>query len=139
MLQLAHPNYPTHNFHPVSPSMVCLFRVGCHFETSGPTDPKMTLNTKRSKAPYIHVTTTPQRLSNFSPFRSTASHFPVTSHFESAPTDYKITVNTKRSKVPHLHITTTLESQFSVAFALRLANSKILPIYHSSIGHNDKF
>ncbi len=50
-----------------------------HFETSGPNDPKMTLNTKRLKMPHIHVcciTTPESRVSHFTPFRSTASLFP---------------------------------------------------------------
>ncbi len=38
--------------------------------TGCPNDSKMTLHTKRSKVPHIHVTSTP-RVPNFTPFRST--------------------------------------------------------------------
>ena len=36
------------------------FALTCHFETSVPNDPKIILNTKRSKVPHIHVTGTPE-------------------------------------------------------------------------------
>ena len=61
--------------------------------------PQITLNTKRSKVPRMHITTTP-RVPNLIPFRSTASRFWVTGKFEtSAPNDLKMTLNTKRLKV----------------------------------------
>ncbi len=60
-----------------------VFEFTNHFETSALNNPKMTLNTKRSKITarayhnYTHV-------SNFAPFRSTASQFRVTRHFETS-------------------------------------------------------
>ncbi len=45
------------------------------------------------------------RVPNFTLFRSTASHFRVTGHFEtSEQNDPKMALNTKRSKVMHIHI-----------------------------------
>ncbi len=61
--------------------------------------PKMTLNTNRSKVP-IYIQTQP-RLPIFAPFRSTASHFRVTCHFETSElNDPKTTLNTNRLKDP---------------------------------------
>ncbi len=44
----------------VSHSTASHFQVTGHFDTSAPNDPKMTLNTKRSKEPLIHVPSTPE-------------------------------------------------------------------------------
>ena len=61
---------------------------------------QMTWNTKRSKVPHVHTTTTPgSQISITCTLRRTVLW--VTSHFEtSAPNDPKMTVNTKMSKVP---------------------------------------
>ncbi len=73
------------------------------YETSAPNDPKMTLNTKRSKVPDKHFTTFE---SHFFPLQN--SHFWVTGHFgRIAPDDPKITLNSKSCKVPHIHVATT--------------------------------
>ncbi len=40
-------------------SVESCFRVTGHFETCVPNDPTLTLNTKRSKVPHIHMTTRP--------------------------------------------------------------------------------
>ena len=67
-----------------------------------PNDPKMILNTKRSKVPHIDTATTlSPKLHSVC---STASHFWVTGHFKtSALNDHKMTLNTKRSKVYHIY------------------------------------
>ncbi len=41
-------------------SHIKLQAILAHFEASAPNDPKMTVNTKRSKVPHIHVTTSPE-------------------------------------------------------------------------------
>ncbi len=93
-------SYPIYILLPPPSPMPCLSVTG-HFETSAPNDPKMNLNTKRSKVPHIHGTNYPW-VPDFTPFRCTASCFQVTGHFEtSAAIDPKMTFNTKRLKVPH--------------------------------------
>ncbi len=53
-------NYPRlPNFSLFRPSS-SRFRVSGHYETSAPNDPKITLSTKRSKVPHLHVTTIPE-------------------------------------------------------------------------------
>ncbi len=60
------------------------------FETSAPSDPKMTLNTKRLNVPHIHMTTIPGQLpthpyDNYPlSFPSMARRFRVTGHFETS-------------------------------------------------------
>ncbi len=89
------------------------FRVTGQFETSALNDPKTTLNTKTSKVPHIHLTTTPTPK-----FHSISLHGqPILSyrpHWDNAPNDPKMALNTKRSKVPHIHSRTTPDSQFSL-------------------------
>ncbi len=52
-------NYPrVPNFTPFHSTTSC-FRVTGHFKIRTLNEPKMTLNTKKSKGPHIHVTTTP--------------------------------------------------------------------------------
>ncbi len=50
-----------------------------------------------------------------------------------------MTLNSKRSNVPHLPVTATLEPQISLRSTLRLGMSKLLAIFHFTIGHNVKF
>ncbi len=82
------------------------FQVAGHFATSAPNNPQiMTLNTKSSNIPHVHVTT---HHKNFHAFCSMASCFRVIGHFvTSVLKDHKMTLNTKRSKLPHncIHIT----------------------------------
>ncbi len=86
-----------------------------HWTVNMLNDPKMTLNTKRSKVPHIHMTINYPRPPYFTSFCFTASwlFFELpTSHFQtSALNDPKMTLNTERSKVPHTHVTTTPELQ----------------------------
>ncbi len=91
MLQLPLPAVT--NFSPCN-SITIHFRVTGHVETSVPNAPKMTLSTKRSKIPHVHVCNR-QRVPNFA-LRSVATRFQVTGHFEtSASNDHKLTLNTK--------------------------------------------
>ena len=62
------------------------------------------------------------RVSNFTPFRSMASHFGVTGH---APNDLKMTLNTTRSKVLHICVTSVPESKILVRFVLQPVFSMI--------------
>ena len=97
--------------------MVSCFQNTGHFETSALNDPKMTLTLKGQRYPiYIlqlppSILPPPPRVPNFTPYRSTASYFQVTGHFErSAPNDPKVFFNTKISNVPHIHVTITPKS-----------------------------
>ena len=70
-----------------------------HFETSVPNNPKMTLNSVRSKVPHIHITTTPKS-KNFIPFHPTeGQYFSSYRQFWDACTKCaKMTLNTKKVK-----------------------------------------
>ncbi len=89
--------------------MASSFLVTGHFEISALNDPKMTLNTERSKIPHINITTTHVRPSaKCTTFSCMANPFRVIGHFEtSALDDSKMPLNTKRSKIPHAHSITT--------------------------------
>ncbi len=67
-----------------------------------------------SKLPHIHRNY--PRVTNFTPFHPTASHFRLMDHFvTSALNDPKMTLNTKRSKLPDIHITITPSPKFHSA------------------------
>ncbi len=48
----------------------------------------------------------------------------------SAPNDPKMILNIERSKVPYIHVMTTPKSGIPLCFALRLAISEILAMFH---------
>ncbi len=67
------------------------------FETTAQNDPKMTVNTKRSKVPHIHVITTPESQNSLRfPYGQPVSSY--MSFETSAPNDLKMTLNTKGQK-----------------------------------------
>ncbi len=74
------------NFSPF-PSATSGFRVTGHFETSARNDPKMALNTARSKVPHIVTNVTEHQMS---------SHFILLQPFSS----YKVVGNQKCTKSP---------------------------------------
>ena len=77
------------------------------------------------------ITTVPE---SQTPFRSTASPFRVTDHFEtSALNDPQMTLNPTRSKVHHTDITNVPESQISPRFALQPACSSYHTFYNSPL------
>ncbi len=91
--------YPSSKFNTICSTANC-FRVAGHLETSALNDPKITLNTERSKVP-LYTCYNYYRIPNFSPCHSMAMLFRVIDHFEtSAPNDPNITSKIKRSKVP---------------------------------------
>ncbi len=93
------------------------FLVIGHFDTSALNDPKMTLTTKRSKAP-SYTCDNYQRVPHFTP------HAPFGSKFcrilqaiwrqLSALNDPNMTLNTKRSKAPYVHMATTSVPNFTL-------------------------
>ncbi len=82
------------------------FRVTGRFETSASNDPKMTLNTDRSKsAPYTCCNY--QRVINVTPVRSIPNSFPVTSHSESVhqmTSKWRWTINVQRYHIYMLQL-----------------------------------
>ncbi len=98
-------------------STTSCFGVRGHVETSAPNDPKMTLNTTRSR---ISHSGTSVQVSNFSPCCSMASHFRFVGQLSeiSALNGPKMTLCTIMSKAYHMCVTSVPESQISVHFAL---------------------
>ncbi len=64
----------------VTEPIISHFRVTGHFWESCTKRPRMTLNTTRSNLP--HICYQCPRVPNFTPFRSTTSHFWLTGHYE---------------------------------------------------------
>ncbi len=95
------------------------FRFRGQFETSAPKDPKMTLNTKRSKGPpcMCFISTPESQISLlFAPWLSVFKLHAILRQVHQMT--WKTTRNNKRAKVPHTHVTTAPESQISFYFAL---------------------
>ena len=102
------------------------YEVKGHFETSTPNDPKMTLDTIRSKVHHTcylyvqsyHVFQCPNFHS--ASYTTTVSCFWVRGYSETmAPNDPKMTLNSTRSQVPQISVSSVLESQISLHFTLQ--------------------
>ncbi len=70
-------------------SMYSRYRVTGHSETTAPNDPNMTFDTKRSKVPHIHVTTSDSQINPLSlynqPIKNYMPFWPNSSHWSSIP------------------------------------------------------
>ena len=126
--------------------MAAHFRVTGHFEisTSAPNDPKMTLNTKRSKIRHIHVhvTTTPDSQMSLCFALWPASFELIVRPFwdkcAQKPPKWPWTLKGQGCPI-YIYMLEVPPSPKFHCFALRLAVSEILAIFHVSIGHNVKF
>ncbi len=123
MLQLFLESPSFSQFH----STASHFRVTGHFKTSALKDPKVTLNTKRSKpgTPYacLQLPTSPICYN----VRSTGFFSTYRPFWDKCTNNPQMTLNTKRAKLPQVQVTTTTESQISLHFALQPAISCYRP------------
>ena len=115
-------NYPQNSkFTPFSSTTSCFWVAG-HFKTSALNEPKMTLNTKRSKVPHIHVTTTPEsRISIRFALRTFSSHMPLLRQVDRVTPKWSSTLKGCAPLGPHIYVTSTYESTISLRFILRTA------------------
>ena len=105
----------TYNNYPQIPNFAVslygqLFWVTGHFETSAVNDPKMTLNTKRSNIPHMHITTVAESQISIR-FTLRPAIFELQAILRQVHRwPPKVTLNTKRSKLPHIPMSPKFQS-----------------------------